>query len=224
MATAFSLYDILGVERDATEAQVRSAFRKLTFKHHPDRYSGADRQKAEERFQEITEAFNVLSRPEARKKYDEELSQGQLGGSGAAMEPNEIARRLAAKGSQTMREGRLTDALNELKSALDHDENCSRAHYFMGVALAKVGGGREKDALRHLERATALEPGNAVMLSEAASIALKVGMKARAQRLAEEALDFDPTNKKATTVLQESQIAESTQSGEGLLGRFRRRG
>ncbi len=223
MALAFSLYDILGVETDASEAQIRSAFRKLTFQHHPDRYSGEKRQKAEERFQEITEAFNVLSRPESRKKYDEELRQGQTGGPGAAMDPKEIARRLAAKGSQTLREGRVTDALHELKSALDHDESCSRAHYFMGVGLAKLSG-REKDALRHLERATALEPGNAVMLSEAASVALLVGMKARAQRLAEEALSFDPTNKKATLVIQEAQSADGSQSGEGLFGRLRRRG
>ena len=58
MANAFSLYDILGVERDVTEAQIRTAFRKLTLQHHPDRFSGEDRQKAEERFQDITEAFN----------------------------------------------------------------------------------------------------------------------------------------------------------------------
>jgi len=223
MASAFSLYDILGVERDASEAQVRLAFRKLTFKYHPDRFSGDERQKAEERFQEITEAFNVLSRPGSREKYDDELVMGQPGGPGAAMDATEIARRLAAKGSQTMREGRLTEALDELKSALDHDDNCSRAHYFMGVGLAKVSG-REKDGLRHLERATALDPGNAVMLAEAASVALKVGMKARAQRLAEEALNFDPTNKKATSVMQEAQTVDGSKSGEGLLGRFRRRG
>ena len=188
-----------------------------------DQCAGEDRQKAEERFQEITEAFNVLSRPDSREKYDEELAQGQPGGPGAAMDPKEIARKLAAKGSQTMREGRLTDALNELKSALDHDENCARAHFFMGVGLAKVDG-REKDGLRHLERANALEPANAVMLSEAATLALKVGMKARAQRMAEEALSFDPTNKKAATVLREAQAEESPQSGDGLFGRLRRRG
>ncbi len=223
MATGFTLYDILGVERDANEVQIRSAFRKLTFKHHPDRYSGDDRPKAEERFQEITEAFNVLSRPESRKKYDDDLAQGPPGGGGATMDRKEIARRLAAKGSQTMREGRLNDALSELKSALDHDEDCSRAHYFMGVGLGKIGG-REKEALRHLERATSLEPGNAVMLGEAASIALKIGMKARAQRLADEALSFDPTNKKAAKVLQELRNAEGSQPGEGLLGRLRRKG
>ncbi len=223
MAVAFSLYDILGVERDASEAQIRSAFRKLTFQHHPDRFSGKDRQRAEERFQEITEAFNVLSRPASREKYDEELASGQVGGPGAAMDPKEIARKLAAKGSQTMREGRLTDALAELKSALDHDDSCSRAHYFMGIGLAKVSG-RERDGLRHIERAIALEPGNAIMLSEAANVALSVGMKARAQRLAEEALSFDPTNKKASTVLREIESSESSQTGEGLFGRLRRRG
>ncbi len=223
MASAFSLYDVLGVETDSSESQIRSAFRKLTFKHHPDRFFGSDREKAEEHFQEITEAFNVLSRPASRQKYDQELAAGQPGGSGAAMDPKEIARRLAAKGSQTMREGRLTDALDELKSALDHDETCARAHYFMGIGLAKVSD-REKDGLRHLERAASLEPGNAVMLSEAANLALTVGMKARAQRLAEEALSFDPTNKKASTVLQEIESPENSQSGEGLFGRLRRRG
>lgn len=223
MASAFSLYDILGVERDASEAQIRSAFRKLTFKHHPDRFSGKDRHKAEERFQEITEAFNVLSRPSSRERYDEDLATGQPGGPGAAMDPTEIARKLAAKGSQTMRDGRLTEALDELKSALDHDDSCARAHYFMGICLSKFGG-REKDGLRHIERAVALEPGNAIMLSEAANIAFAVGMKARAQRLAEEALSFDPTNKKASTVLTEIEASENSQTGDGLFGRLRKRG
>ena len=83
MATAFSLYDILGVGPDSTEVQIRAAFRKLTFKHHPDRFSGDEREKAEQHFQEITEAFNVLSRPDSREKYDDELAQGQPGGSQA---------------------------------------------------------------------------------------------------------------------------------------------
>jgi len=223
MAKAFSLYDILGVESDATEAQIRSAFRKLTFKHHPDRFAGDDREKAEERFQEITEAFNVLSRPESREKYDEEVSQGQPGGGGAAMDRKEIARRLAAKGSQTMREGNLTEALRELKSALDHDDECARAHYFMGVGLSKLSG-REKDGLRHLEKAMSLEPGNAVMIAETAVSAMAVGMTARAERLAEEALSFDPTNLKASKVLQHLNSNEDSSSGEGLFGRFRRKG
>ena len=222
MASTFSLYDILGVERDATEAQIRSGFRKLTFKHHPDRFSGDKRMQAETRFQEITEAFNVLSHPDSRRKYDDELAQGQPGGTGVAIDRKEIARKLAAKASQTMREGRLNDALSELKTALDHDDSCARAHYFMGVGLGKISGS-EKEGLRHLERAVSLEPGNAVMLSKAADLAFTVGMRARAQRLAEEALSFDPTNKKASSVLAQVQNEGASQSGESLLGRLRRR-
>jgi curved DNA-binding protein CbpA len=223
MANTYNLYDILGVESDVTEAQIRTAFRKLTFQHHPDRFYGENRLKAEERFQVITEAFNVLSHPDSREKYDEEFAQGPPGVSGAGMDPKEIARRLAAKGATSMREGQLTEALSELKLALDHDENCSRAHFFMGIALGKISG-QEKDGLRHLERAVSLEPGNAVMLSESADLALRIGMRARAQRLAEEALSFDPTNNKASSVLQQAQAEDGSESGENLLGRFRRRG
>lgn len=221
MATTFNLYDILGVERDASEDDIRAAFRKLTFKHHPDRYSGDKRERAELRFQEITEAFNVLSRPESRKKYDQELTAGQAP---ASMDRSEIARKLAAKGAQTLKEGRATDALRELKSALDHDDNCSRAHYFMGMALGKFNG-REKDALRHLERAAVLDPGNAVILGEAATMALNVGMKARAQRLAEEALKFDPTSARASNVMQLLGSSDQSQGREGgLFSRLRRKG
>jgi curved DNA-binding protein CbpA len=224
MVKKFSLYDILGVEVDATEAQIRSAFRKLTFKHHPDRYSGDQRTRAEERFQEITEAFNVLSRPESREKYDNELAQGQPGGSGgAAMDPKEIARRMAAKGAQSIKEGNVTQAIDELKTALDHDENSARAQYFMGVALLKSSG-REKDGLRHLEKAIALEPTNAVMLAEAATAALLIGMKARAKRFAEQAMSYDPTNQKAAKILQHIDSDESQSAGDGLFGRLRRKG
>jgi DnaJ-class molecular chaperone len=223
MARVFNLYETLGVERDATEAQIRSAFRKLTFKHHPDRFSGEERERAEQRFQELTEAFNVLSRPEIRAKYDEELAQGQPG-AGTAMDPREIARRLAARGAQTMKEGNLSQALSELKSALDHDDNCARAHYFMGVALGKVGG-REKESQRHLERALAIDPTNATMMAETASAALKTGMKARAQRLAEQAMGLDPTNQKAAKVLRQIEESDgSPPTGDGLFGRLRRRG
>ncbi|MCU0302845.1 MAG: DnaJ domain-containing protein [Thermoanaerobaculales bacterium] len=223
MVKAFTLYETLGVERDATEAQIRSAFRKLTFKHHPDRFTGEERERAEERFQELTEAFNVLSRPQSRAKYDEELAQGQPG-AGAAMDRREIARRLAAKGSQTLKEGNLSQALSELKSALDHDDNCARAHYFMGVALGKVDG-RERDSLRHLERALSLEPANPAMMAETAVAAMRIGMKERAQRLAEQAMGFDPTNQKAAKVLRQIEESDSAPAaGEGFFGRLRRKG
>src|SRR5712692_6277330 len=62
-------YKVLGVERNATGAQIKSAYRKLARKHHPDVNPG--NKGAENKFKEINEAYQVLSDPEKRKKYDE---------------------------------------------------------------------------------------------------------------------------------------------------------
>ncbi len=62
-------YKILGVERNATEAEVKSAFRKLALQYHPDRNPG--NKQAEEKFKEINEAYEVLSDPEKRARYEQ---------------------------------------------------------------------------------------------------------------------------------------------------------
>ena len=62
-------YKVLGVERSAKEADIKSAFRKLARKHHPDVNPG--NKDAEKQFKEINEAYQVLSDPAKRKKYDE---------------------------------------------------------------------------------------------------------------------------------------------------------
>jgi curved DNA-binding protein len=62
-------YQALGVSKDASEKEIKRAFRKLARKYHPDVNPGDP--KAEERFKEINEAHEVLSDPEKRKKYDQ---------------------------------------------------------------------------------------------------------------------------------------------------------
>ena len=61
-------YDILGVKRDASKADIRKAFRKLAKKYHPDR--NKDDKDAEARFKEANEAYNVLSDDKKRQQYD----------------------------------------------------------------------------------------------------------------------------------------------------------
>jgi curved DNA-binding protein CbpA len=211
-----TLYDTLGVERDASHQDIRSAFRKLALKYHPDRYEDSARAEAEERFQGITEAFNVLRDAESREKYDQGISRST---DGKRMDSKEIARRLAAKGSQAMREGKIAEAVEHLKMAIDHDDENSRAHFFYGQVLRRLAG-KERDALRHVERAISLEPGNATMIAEAAALSLAAGMKSRAERLAQDALSLDPTNTKATNVINQLAGGDGDKGGS-LLGRFR---
>lgn len=69
MAVKFrDYYEVLGVARDADEKELKRAFRKLARQYHPD--VAKDDDKAEEKFKELNEAYEVLSDPEKRKKYD----------------------------------------------------------------------------------------------------------------------------------------------------------
>jgi len=62
-------YKILGIDKKATQAQIKKAYRALAVKYHPDKNPG--NKEAEEKFKPINEANEVLSDPEKRKKYDE---------------------------------------------------------------------------------------------------------------------------------------------------------
>src|SRR6202045_3608792 len=70
MAVQFrDYYETLGVSKTASEDEIRSAFRKLARKYHPD--VAKDKKNAEEKFKQINEAYEVLSDAEKRKKYDQ---------------------------------------------------------------------------------------------------------------------------------------------------------
>ena len=75
-------YEILGVQRNASEDEVKKAFRKLARQFHPD--VAKNKKQAEEKFKEINEAYEVLSDPAKRKKYDE---LGPNWNSGAGFRP-----------------------------------------------------------------------------------------------------------------------------------------
>ncbi|MCW5624228.1 MAG: DnaJ domain-containing protein [Burkholderiales bacterium] len=77
-------YSTLGVARDATEAEVKKAFRKLARKYHPDVSKEKD---AQARMQEVNEAYAVLSDPEKRAAYDQ-LGQGHRPGQSFRPPPN----------------------------------------------------------------------------------------------------------------------------------------
>jgi molecular chaperone DnaJ len=83
MAKKRDYYEVLGVNRDASEEDIKKAYRKLAMKHHPDR--NPDSKEAEERFKEAKEAYEMLSEADKRRAYDAYGHAGvnpQMGGMG----------------------------------------------------------------------------------------------------------------------------------------------
>ena len=69
MADKRDYYEVLGLNKGASESEIKSAFRKMAMKYHPDRNPGD--KEAEEKFKEVNEAYGILSDPEKKSKYDQ---------------------------------------------------------------------------------------------------------------------------------------------------------
>ena len=73
-------YEVLGLQKGASEDEIKKAFRKLAIKYHPDKNKGD--KEAEEKFKEINEAYQVLSDAEQKARYDQFGHAGMEGGFG----------------------------------------------------------------------------------------------------------------------------------------------
>lgn len=97
-------YQVLGVGRTASADEIKKAYRRLALQWHPDRHPAEKREAAETKFKRISEAYEVLSDPEKRKRYDELGADWQHGQefrpppSGARMSREEFERRFGTGG------------------------------------------------------------------------------------------------------------------------------
>jgi molecular chaperone DnaJ len=99
MPAARDYYEVLGVERGASEEELKKAYRKLALKHHPDRNQGDEAAAA--KFKEATEAYQVLSDGEQRRLYDQYGHEGLRGRAAAGMggiDPREVFERIFSHG------------------------------------------------------------------------------------------------------------------------------
>ena len=89
-------YEVLGISKDATEKDIKKAYRKLAFKYHPDK-NPDNKKEAEEKFKEVNEAYSVLSDPEKRRQYDMGGFDFADFGFGEGFDPFEIFRTFMGK-------------------------------------------------------------------------------------------------------------------------------
>src|SRR5687768_13932756 len=86
-------YGVLGVERDASDDEIKKAYRKLAMAYHPDRNGGS--KEAEEKFKTITEAYDVLRDPQKRAAYDRYGEAGLRSGGGGGFHHVDLSEALS---------------------------------------------------------------------------------------------------------------------------------
>jgi curved DNA-binding protein CbpA len=203
-------YALLGVSREATEAEIHERFRSLAREAHPDRVPAPRRGEAEAKFQELAQAVNVLTNPELRKMYDFELSLARV--PGAPGDSDSIAQDYISQGIAAFREKRYADAAGNFRLAVHRDPQDARSRHYLGLASARSGDMRS--AVRALEGALALDPQNSRLLADAGAIFRQAGLLFKAEKAYQEAVRWDPSAPDARKALEEirAQRAEKDRS------------
>lgn len=119
MVKETKFYDVLGVAPDASEEDIKRAYRKMALKYHPDKNKEAG---AQEKFKEISVAYEVLSEPDKRRRYDQFGEKGvneEMGG----MDPSDIFSSFFGGGRRQRGEPKPRDIVHELPVALEHFYN-----------------------------------------------------------------------------------------------------
>jgi DnaJ-class molecular chaperone len=147
-------YEVLGVERSASEQEIRDRFRKLAREQHPDRYKGNDKADAERRFQILTEAVNVLTNPVKRKQHDSELSSGISKG---AADFTQVARAYLKKGIEAFKAKDFAAAYENFDMAVKHNAADSKAFHYLALAAIRIPA-YTRQAVQAIESALQREP------------------------------------------------------------------
>lgn len=206
-------YEVLGVERSASEQEIRDRFRQLAREQHPDRYKGDDKAGAERRFQVLTEAVNILTNPVKRKQHDAELSSGASRG---AADFTQVAKAYMAKGVKAFKEGDMRAAYENFDMAVKHHPDARGFHY-LALAAHRIPA-YTRQAVQAIESALQREPVNALFLKDAGLICKRAGLSTKAERYLDEALKWDPDNIEIQSALAELRQGrpESKESGKGF--------
>src|SRR5688572_5164257 len=180
-------YDLLGIGKSATTADVRKAYARLARERHPDRFPDpAAKQAAQQAFQEITAAFNTLSNDKSRAEYDRSLQAPAR-----APVPEEIARDAFERSQKLYEAKNYFDAVELLRIAVTHVPQEARYHAALGRALAR-NPHWVREGIQSLERAMQLAPRQAGYHAELAELLAGQGLRLRARKAAEAALRIDP--------------------------------
>jgi curved DNA-binding protein CbpA len=199
---ARDFYAVLAVAKTATDDQIRQRFRQLARERHPDRFSGDQKSAAELEFQEITQAFNVLSDPELRRQHDMDLARRQE----TPSDPKQVARVYLQRGVKAYKEKNLVEAADNFDRATRADPTSAQAWYNLALTCSQNQTWLAR-ASTAIERACELEPMNPGYWKVAGRILAQAGHSERAAAAYRKAIDWgedDPAVHRALEELSRS--------------------
>jgi Tfp pilus assembly protein PilF len=212
-------YEILGVDRSASEQDIRERFRQLARESHPDRYKGNDKAEAERKFQTLTEAVNVLTNSAKRRAHDSEIVTG---GGKSNTDLTQVAKLYVTKGMKAYKEGDIRTAYENFDMAVKHNPADAKSWHMLAIAASRIPS-QIRQAVQAIETAVQREPMNATYLKDAGLLCRKAGLNAKAERYLDEALKWDRDNPEIQKTLAELRQGrgESKEAGKGF-GLFRK--
>jgi DnaJ-class molecular chaperone len=184
--TPRDFYAVLEVSRQATAEEIRSCFRKLARERHPDRFQGPAKARAEEDFQLLTEAANVLLNPEKRRGHDVEIYQPEVH---RRQEEAALAKMLMQRGRIAYKSGNHFEAVEAFDRAVREDPKNAFAWYFLARACSHNRRWLSR-GVAAIETAVKLEPTNADYLQLGGAICAKANMTAKAEKYYQKALSW----------------------------------
>jgi curved DNA-binding protein CbpA len=200
MPREMDYYGLLGVARDASEAEIRERFRTLAREAHPDKAPAAKKAEAEGKFQDLTEAVNVLTSAERRKAYDFDLAAA----AGMSEDADMVAQNYLGQGIAAYKDRKFAEAAGNFQLAVGRNPKDVKAQHYLGLASARAGDVRA--AVKAIESALLLEPHNGVLLKDAGAIFRQAGLLLKAEKAYQEAIRWDPAAGEARKALEEIRV------------------
>ena len=189
-------YKLLGVSSDASESDIKSAFRSLVKQYHPDsQFAKENPEEAEKIFLKIHEAYETLYDSNKRAEYDR-IRWRTKEKSLSEHTSEERARAFYLKGREAYKQGKFERASGFFRYAVEIEPVSALFCSWLGLSLSKQKGSLH-EARKWCEKAVALNPTNTDYLVNLALIYREAGLKSLSQKYIVKALEIEPFHKRA---------------------------